>query len=319
MSFRDPTFLVALLALPVLAFAYWRAERRRSRGTAFAPAALMPSVLPRRPGWRRHAPVGVYGIAIAALLVALAKPSVKVRVPIEQATVVLVTDRSGSMTATDVPPNRLDVARRAANTFLDTVPKKIRVGAISFNQASQVLAAPTTDHAAVRKAISNVRAAGSTATGAAINSALALIRGSRKPGAKKPPPAAIVLLSDGKSVRGIDPVTAAQAAAKAKVPIYTVALGTPGGTIESRSANGTVRQVPVPPDPATLARVAETSGGQSFAVADAEKLQQVYEKLGSQVATEKRSREVTSLFAGGALLLMAAAAAASLRWFGRAV
>jgi Ca-activated chloride channel homolog len=320
MSFRDPLFLAALIALPVLAYLYARGERGGRRAAAFAPPALMASVLPRRPGWRRHAPVAVYGIAVAALLVALARPQVKVRVPVEQATVVLVTDRSGSMTATDVPPNRLEVARRAANTFLDTVPEKIRVGAIAFNHTAQVLRSPTTDHAAVRAKINDVRAAGSTATGDAITAALALIRGSRKPGAKKPPPSAIVLLSDGKSVRGaVDPIDAADAAKKAGVPIYTVALGTASGTIESKRADGTTRQVPVPPDPQTLSDVAERSGGQSFQVADAERLQQVYERLGSQVATERRTREVTSLFAGGALLLMAAAAAASLRWFGRVV
>jgi Ca-activated chloride channel homolog len=318
-SFRDPLFLVALLALPVFAFLYAARERTNRHGANFAPAALMASVLPRRPGWRRHAPVAVYGIAIAALLFALARPQVKVRVPIEQATVVLVTDRSGSMTATDVPPNRLEVARRAANTFLDTVPKKIRVGAVAFNHTAQVLAAPTIDHAEVRAKINDVRAAGSTATGDAINAALALIRGSRKPGAKNPPPSAIVLLSDGKSVRGSDPLEAADAAKKAGVPIYTVALGTANGTITSTRPDGTTRQVPVPPDPETMTQVAQRSGGESFEVADAERLQQVYERLGSQVATEKRTREVTSLFAGGALLLIAVGAAASLRWFGRVV
>jgi Ca-activated chloride channel family protein len=319
MTFRDPLFLAALIALPVLAFLYARSERRGRGRAAFAPPALMASVLPRRPGWRRHAPVGVYGIAIAALLVALARPHVKVRVPIEQATVVLVTDRSGSMTATDVPPTRLDAARRAANTFIDTVPDKIRVGAVAFNHTAQVLASPTVDHALVRAKINDVRAAGSTATGDAINAALALIRGSRKPGTTNPPPSAIVLLSDGKSVRGTDPLQAADAAKKAKVPIYTVALGTAGGTITSKRADGTTRQVPVPPDPQTLSQVAQRSGGQSFEVADAERLQQVYERLGSQVATERRSREVTSLFAGAALALMAIAAGASLRWFGRVI
>ena len=319
MTFRDPLFLAASVALLVAAWLYARSERRGRRRAAFAPPALMASVLPRRPGWRRHAPVAVYGIAIAALLVALARPHVKVRVPVEQATVILVTDRSGSMMATDVPPNRLEVAREAANTFMDSVPEKIRVGAVSFNHTAQVLQSPTTDHAVVRAKLNDVRAAGSTATGEAINSALALIRGSRKPGAKNPPPAAIVLLSDGKSVRGADPLVAAEAAKKAGVPVYTVALGTEGGTIESRSANGTVRQVPVPPDPETLAEVSRRSGGESFAVEDAERLQQVYERLGSQVATERRNREVTNLFAGGALALMALAAAGSLRWFGRIV
>ncbi|HVL97214.1 MAG TPA: VWA domain-containing protein [Solirubrobacteraceae bacterium] len=317
MSFETPLVLVALVALPVAAWAYVRAER--GRRAAFAPPALMASVLPQRPGWRRHAPVALYALAAAVLIVAVARPQVMATVAVEQATVVVVTDRSGSMLARDVAPNRLVAARRAASAFLDALPEKVRVGAVAFNHTAQVIQSPTSDREAVREALSNVDAAGSTATGDAIQSALALIRGSRRPGAAKPPPAAIVLLSDGKSVRGSDPVVAAQAAREARVPIYTVALGTPGGTIESRRRDGSVRTVPVPPDPQTLREVAERSGGRTFAVADSEKLAQIYEDLGSQVATEKRPRELTGTVAGGALLLMALAALASLRWFGRVI
>jgi Ca-activated chloride channel family protein len=316
MSLHAPLYLAALAVLPLAAWLY--ARRERGGRDVFAPAALLPSVVPRRAGWRRHAPVGMYGIAVVALIVALARPHATVKVPIEQATVVVVTDRSGSMTSKDVAPNRLEAARQASFAFLKTVPAKVRVGAIAFNHGAQVLANPTVDHDAVRTALSGVRAAGSTATGDAIETALRLIRGSRKQGAK-PPPAAIVLLSDGKSVRGTDPLKAADDARAARVPIYTVALGTASGTIESRSPSGAIRQVPVPPDPQTLSAVARRSGGKAFTASDAEKLKEVYEKLGSQVATERKPREVTNMFAGGAIVLMAMAAAASLRWFGRFV
>jgi Ca-activated chloride channel homolog len=297
-SFASPAFLAGLALVPILVALYARAERRPQ---AFAPAKLMPSVVPRRAGWRRHTAVAGYGVALAALLVALAKPQATVAVPTEQARVMIVTDRSGSMLAQDVAPNRLAAAKKAAATFLGAVPDEVRVGAVAFNQRAEVLQSPTRDHDAVREALHSVKAAGTTATGDAITAALNAVKGKA--------PAAIVLLSDGKSVRGSDPLDAAQAAKERKIPIYTVALGTARGTI-----NGGQR---VPPDPKTLADIAKLTGGRAFTAADVKALDQVYERLGSQVATEKRKLEVTNLFAGGALALMALSALSSIRWFGR--
>jgi Ca-activated chloride channel family protein len=297
-SFASPTFLIGLALIPVALWIYVRSERRPQ---TFAPAKLLPSVAPRRAGWRRHAAIVGYGAAMAALLVALAKPQATVAVPTEQARVMIVTDRSGSMQATDVAPSRLAAAKKAAATFLDAIPDKVRVGAVAFNQRAEVLQSPTRDHDAVKEAIESIRPAGSTATGDAIEAALNDITGKA--------PAAIVLLSDGKSVRGSDPLEAAQTARERKIPIYTVALGTAGGTINDGEA--------VPPDPQTLAQIARITGGRAFSAGDTQALDQVYKRLGSQVATEKRPLEVTSLFAGGALGLMLVSALSSLRWFGR--
>jgi Ca-activated chloride channel homolog len=297
-SFASPAYLIGLVLIPVVVVLYVRAERRPH---AFAPARLMPSVAPRRAGWRRHAAIAGYGAALAALLVALAKPQATIAVPTEQARVMIVTDRSGSMLATDVEPNRLAAAKRAAGTFLDAVPDELKVGAIAFNQKAEVLQSPTRDHAAVREAVQSVKAAGTTATGDAITAALHDLDGDA--------PAAIVLLSDGKSVRGSDPIAAAQAAKARKIPIYTVALGTAQGTI-----NGST---PVPPDTATLAQIAKLTGGRAFTAANVKALDQVYERLGSQVATEKRKLEVTNLFAGGALALMTLSALTSVALLGR--
>ena len=300
MSFQSPAFLIGLALIPLLVALYVRAERRPQ---TFAPAKLLPSVAPNRAGWRRHAAVAGYGAALVALLVALAKPQATVARPTEQARVVVVTDRSGSMLAKDVAPNRLAAAKKAAGTFLDAVPDEVRVGAVAFNQRAEVLQSPTRDHDAVREALQSVRAAGTTATGDAIKAALQSIKGNA--------PAAIVLLSDGKSVRGSDPVQAAQDAKRRKIPIYTVALGTANGTIDGGR--------PVPPDPQTLARIAQVTGGRAFTAGDVDALDQVYERLGSQVATEQRKVEVTSAFTGGALLLMALSALSSIRWVGRLV
>jgi Ca-activated chloride channel family protein len=315
-TFQEPVFLLGLAVVPLAALAYVGMERRGARGrAAFAAPALQASVAPLRAGWRRHAAVVAYGVALAALAIALARPQVTVAVPVQRATVVLVTDRSGSMQARDVQPSRLAAAQKAALTFLDQLPAAVRVGAVAYNHVPEALQSPTADREALRLAIESLEPAGSTATGDAIHLALQMTRRD----AEKPPPAAIVLLSDGKSVRGRDPLDAAREAADAKVPIYTVALGTPGGTIESKTPNGGTRLEPVPPDPETLAQIAEITGGRTFDVADAGRLQEVYERLGRQVATERRPREITSAFAGGALLLIAAGALASLRWFGRFV
>jgi Ca-activated chloride channel homolog len=298
LTFASPIFLIGLVLIPIGVVLYVRFQRRSQ---TFAPSPLLPSVVRRRAGWRRHAAVAGYGVAVAALLVALAKPQATIAVPTEQARVMIVTDHSGSMQATDVAPNRLAAAKKAAGTFLAALPDRVRVGAIAFNQKADVLQSPTRDHDAVREAIAGIRPAGTTATGDAIKAALATITGKA--------PAAIVLLSDGKSVRGSDPLAAARAAKARKIPIYTVALGTATGTI-----NGGQH---VPPDPKTLAAIARITGGRAFTAGDVTSLDQVYKRLGSQVATKKQKREVTSLFAGGALALMLLSALSSIRMFGR--
>jgi Ca-activated chloride channel family protein len=311
-SFERPLLLLGLLAIPLAAWWYVRAFRGRP---GFASPALVPAVAPRRPGWRRHWPMAFYALGLAALVLAVAKPQRAVSVPVDRASVLLVTDRSGSMQASDVAPSRLVAARRAAAQFLDKVPDRVRVGLVAFNQGAEVSQLPTTDRELVRDAIDAITPAGGTATGDALTTALRILR----PDANdpRPPPAAIVLLSDGKSIKGRDPVEAARDARRLKVPVYTVALGTDQGTIQVRERGGNVRTERVPPDRETLQRIAEASGGRAFAVEDAERLEEVYDRLGSQVATKREKREVTTAFAGGALLLVLAGGALSLTFFGR--
>jgi Ca-activated chloride channel family protein len=230
----------------------------------------------------------------------VAKPQTTQAVPTEQARVMIVTDRSGSMLARDVKPTRLAAAKRAARTFLDAVPDDVRVGLEEFDQKADVLQSPTLDRDAVESALQTIEPSGMTATGDAIEVALQSLTGKA--------PAAIVLVSDGKSTRGTDPLQAARDAKARHIPIYTVALGTAQGTV-----NGTT----VPPDPQTLAGIARITGGQAFTAGDTTRLSQVYKRLGSQVATEKRKVEVTSTFAVGALALMVLSALSSLGLTGR--
>ncbi|MBI5104735.1 MAG: VWA domain-containing protein [Solirubrobacterales bacterium] len=315
MGFQAPWFLLGLALVPLGVWAYLaHARRERAAARLFTSEAVAPAVAPRRPRWRRHAPPALYAVGLAALLVALARPQATVAVPVEQASIVLATDVSGSMQAKDVAPSRLEAARSAAKAFVAKVPRRINVGVIAFNQAPSVLQRPTTDRAAVRSALGQLAVSGGTATGDALSTALAQVRGN---GADRKVPAAIVLLSDGASTRGRDAVAVARKAKEAGVPVSTISLGTSSGTIEVTDANGVTRTEQVPPDPRTMQQVAEVSGGKAYRTADATALSEVYEKLGSELAEKNEPRELTAGVAGIALLLVLGGGGLSLRWFGR--
>jgi Ca-activated chloride channel family protein len=183
-----------------------------------------------------------------------------------------------------------------------------------------VLQSPTTDRAALADALRRLRSSGGTATGEAIQTATRVLRQAPSVNGKKPP-SAIVLLSDGVSTKGVDPVAAAQAAGKLKIPVYTVALGTASGTITvpRPGGQGGTEVRPVPPDPASLKRIADASGGRASQAGDAKALSTVYERLGSQLGHKKVPREITAGFAGAGLALLALGSALSLRWFGRLI
>ena len=321
MTFGAPLVLAGLILIPAAVVAYARYQRhRRKAAAAFASPALLASVAPRRPGWRRHAPMAAFALALAVLIVAAAKPQKTVAVPVQRASIMLATDVSGSMEANDVKPSRLVAARRAAKNFVNGVPRGVNVGVMAFNGRPRVLQSPTPERDDIETALNRLSPSGGTATGDAIASALRVLR--QPTGInKKPPPSAIVLLSDGASTKGKNPIAAAQEAKRAKIPVYTVALGTPAGTIEvpRPGGQGGTEVHRVPPDADSLAQIARASGGQSFTADNASELKRVYQKLGSQLGTEKRKRQLTSSFAGGALVLLLVGAGMSLAWFGRLV
>jgi Ca-activated chloride channel family protein len=318
-SFAAPLVLLGLVALPVLASLYMAEQRnRRAAAAAFASPGVQASIAPRRPRWRRHLPLLFVLLAIAALIVAAARPQRTVAVPVERASIMLATDVSGSMTARDIAPNRLEAAKEAARRFVAQVPAKVNVGVMAFNDIASVLQSPTTDRQAVNTAITGMNSSGGTATGNAIDTAVGILNRTPKLNGKRPP-AAIVLISDGASTRGRDPVAAAQDARKLHIPVYTVALGTPNGTITVPSRGGGTTTQRVPPDPASLREIARASGGAAFTAQTATGLKQVYEKLGSQLGHKKEKREISTVFAGGAALLLLAGLGMSLGWFGRLI
>ena len=318
MSFLHPAVLVALLAIPLLVVWYVSQQRRRGRATpVFAAPALSASVAPRRPRWRRHIPMLAFALALAVLIVAAARPQRTVAEPVDTASIMLANDTSGSMAATDVKPSRLAAAEKAANDFLATVPGSVRVGLLEFNTNVALLQSPTTDHALVSSALAQLRVTGGTAIGDALRTALHTLATVPREGGKKPP-GAILLISDGASDVGSDPITAAQQAAAAHIPVYTVELGTANGTVKEKRGNKTVT-VPVPPDPAQLAEIARVSHGEAFTATDAKGLDTIYKRLGAELGHKKVKHEITSTFAGGGLALLLLGAAASLVWFGRLV
>ncbi len=306
MSFAAPAWLAALLLVPVLVWAYVAARAHSTRYAARFPAASTLALAARAESrWRRHLPAALLLLACAALVLALARPHRTVRVPVGRASVVLVLDHSGSMQATDVQPTRLAAAQRAARAFIDELPSQVRVGAVAFSSIANAVQAPTADHRAALNILDSQTAVGSTATGNALQLALDLLGSSDDPPGRKATPGAIVLLSDGAANAGRDPVEVAAEAGARHIPVYTVALGNADATIPNPSGIGP--PVAVPPDPELLERIARASHAQAFTAQDADRLISIYRRLGEQLGTVPRSRDVTIAFAlAGALLLAAA-------------
>jgi Ca-activated chloride channel homolog len=318
-SFSSPLVLVGLVAVPLLGVWYLRQQRRRrAAAAAFAAPLMAESVTPRRPGWRRHAPMLVFAIAIALLIAAAARPQRTVAVPVTSAAIMLANDISSSMSATDVSPSRLGAARRAASKFVSELPGGAQVGLLEFARRPVLLQSPTTNHALTQGAIAGLRpGGGGTAIGEAIATALHTLATLPRKGGKRPP-GAIVLLSDGASNVGPAPLAAARQAKADHVPIYTISLGTAHGTIPLKR-NGQTTTAPVPVSSQELAQIAQASGGRAYTAADSAKASAIYQHLAVELGHKKVKREMTADVAGGGLVLVLVGGALTLMWFGRIV
>jgi Ca-activated chloride channel family protein len=311
-SFASP-FLLASLLVPLAALAgYLWFERRPPRYVVTYPnVGVLAEVAGHRRPWRRHLVAALLLLALTALCTGIARPKVTIARPSERATVVLVVDVSVSMNAIDVKPSRFDAAREAITRFVNRVPREIRVALVGFSDSPEVITPPTTDRARLRDGIAVLAPGYGTAIGDAVARGVELARSATGEVDPAPaegvrrPPSVVVLLSDGTQTRGL--LTPEEG-----VPVHTIALGTLGGVV-TVNRDGFPVTVPVPPDRVTLARIAETTGGKTFEVTDAERLSAVYEQLGSVVGRERKPREVTVAFlAVGAALLAAATALAGL-------
>jgi Ca-activated chloride channel family protein len=261
---------------------------------------------------RRHAPAVALLLSLLLLALSLAQPSIDSREPLERATVMLALDVSLSMQADDVAPNRLIAAQQAAKDFVAQLPRPFNVGLVAFAKSANVVVSPTKDHSAVMSAIDGLQLAEATATGEAVFSCLDAIAGVPADGAQGPPPARIVLLSDGYRTFGRSTEEAATAATQANVPVSTIAFGTDEGTVE---INGTIQRVPV--DRQALQELAETTSGYFYEAATGEALRQVYQDMGSSIGYRTIAKEVVRWFVGIGLLFALAAAGMSLLWTSR--
>jgi Ca-activated chloride channel family protein len=346
MNFLAPQFLLGLLLIPVAIGFYLWAQRRRSKyAVRFTNLALLSNLTPRRPSWRRHLPSVLYLGAIAALLIGLARPTMVLQVPREDATVILTMDVSGSMRATDVSPTRLDAAKASALSFVDQLPENVRVGVVAFASEPVTLVTPTTDRVQIKSAINSLTARDGTAMGDALMQVLDIADKVQQEGAETPdataapnasaapnpsaspdpsaapaskPLVAAILLSDGaNSVGQAQPLDAAQRAKTMGVPIYTIGLGTPDGTVDVQDNLGQTVTLNVPPDTETLKQIASITGAQAFDAPTAAQLASVYDNLQSRIGYTEQRQEVTFALVGAGLLLVVLGAGLSAVWFGR--
>jgi len=331
MTFVHPLLLLSLLLVPIAAAVFAVLEARRARySVRFTNVDVLATVVSERQ-WRRYIPTALFLAALTALCIGVARPQAKTMVATDRAMVILVLDQSGSMFADDVKPTRLGAAQAAVRSFLERAPDRIRVGLIVFAGEPQVATPPTTDHDLVRSsvdALGTFPASPGTAIGDALAAATQLARQSLADGSGRAPEstngtggqsgstgseaperplATVLFLSDGSQTRGVlQPLEGAARASAAKIPVYTIALGTPDGTI-TRDFGGFQRTIPVPPDPQTLSAIAEQTGGKFYDARSAEALDSAYSHLGSTLGRVPGHTEVTYIFLAAAAALLAGA------------
>src|SRR5215510_7766990 len=305
-------FLIAVLGLAGLYVAVQVARRKRL--LRFANTELLESVAPKRPSRWRHVPTILLLLSLALFTVAMAGPTHDVKIPRNRAVVMLVIDVSQSMRATDVSPSRMAAAQEAAKQFVDQLTPGINLGLISYAGTATVLVSPTTNRDATKNAIDKLQVADRTATGEAIFTALQAIStvGAVIGGGDEPPPARIVLFSDGKETVPSNPdnpkgaYTAARTAKDQGVPISTVSFGTPYGYVEIND-----QRQPVPVDDTTMKKIAELSGGSAYTASSLEQLKEVFTNLQEQIGYETRKGDASAgwLRLGAVVLALAALAA----------
>ncbi|HEY4686035.1 MAG TPA: VWA domain-containing protein [Dehalococcoidia bacterium] len=331
MTFKWPEALILLVLVAVLAGLYvWMQQRRRRYALRYASVALVAQAVGRGPGIRRHIPAALYLTALTALVIALARPQATIPVPQNTGTIILSIDVSGSMFAQDVEPNRMEATKAAVREFVKKQPRGVKIGIVSFSDYAALVAAPSRERGEVLDALARLRPQRGTNIGSGLQVALDAIREETgdapteaplspneptptpAPGSD-PPPASIVLLSDGQSNVGPDPLEVAKAAAAAGIKVYTIGIGTPEGTVLVIQGRSVYTRL----DESTLQSVAEQTGGRYFSAQDEEGLRQIYDELSRERELEEEETEVTFAFAAGALIISVLAGGLGLLWFNR--
>jgi Ca-activated chloride channel family protein len=350
MRFLWPDLLWLLLGAPVMVAAYLYALRRKKPAVHYASLLLIRDAIGPGQRWRRHVPPLLFLFALLVAIVAIARPSTVFLLPSQQQTIVLAMDVSRSMLATDVEPNRITAAQAAAKSFIEELPKDIRVGIVTFAGTAAVVQTPTDNRDDLLAAIDRFQLQRATATGSGLLVSLALLlpdagidlesivfdsafsrwggggpidrsRKAEKSGKKEVAPVApgsytsgvIIMMSDGRRTTGPDPVQAAKMAADRGVRVYTVGFGTrEGATVDSYGFSFYARL-----DEDALKAVAHITDAEYFYAGTAADLRAVYQKLSSKLAMERKDTEVSALFGVVAALIAFVAAWLSLLWFHR--
>jgi Ca-activated chloride channel family protein len=321
-------------------------RRRRRFAVRYSSLSLVRAALPQSARWRRHLPMALFLPALGSLVLALARPVAFVRVPVSQAVIILTLDVSRSMCATDIRPNRLTAAQAAALSFVGRQPPGTHIGIVVFAGFAELIQPPTTDQAALQAAIESLTTARRTAIGSGILEAIdaiAAVDSSVAPAAvgfsggpaPTPRPAGdyvpniIVVLTDGVSNAGPEPLAAAQQAADRGLRVYTIGFGTDyelqslpycgaqfqtdgsfGGQFGGGGGGGFRRGI----DETTLREVAALTGGEYYAATSAGELQSVFENLPTTLVTIEETTEISVAFAALGALLAALAVGLSWRW-----
>ena len=332
MKFLWPSALIALALIPLLILLFvWRQRRRRRFAVRYSSLSLVRAALPAQSRLRRYLPMALFLLALASLVLSLARPVTVTRVPAGRATVMLVLDISSSMTQNDISPSRLAAAKRAALEFIDKQKDTNQVGIVAFASIAQLVQAPTTDPEELEIAIQNLITGRGTAIGSGIVTALETIAefnqhvaehtGSQGSAPQATPtaegehePDIIVLLTDGNYNTGTDPFDAAQQAVESGVRVYTISYGTRAGSMgrgfTGRDGFGGNFGI----DEASLQAIASMTGGEYYTASSASELQKVFDSLPTVLITREETLEISVAFATLAALLVIGAVLLSQLW-----
>ena len=336
MSFQWVRLLWLLWLIPVLVAAYILAIRRRQKyALRFASLKIVREALVPGPGIRRHIPAALFLLAVAVLIFALARPASFVTLPSQRSTVILAIDISGSMRAEDIAPSRMEAAKTAARVFVEQQPRDVRIGIVAFSATSAVVQAPTTDRDELLSAVNRLRTQRGTAIGSGIITSLNAIfegpggepisafTGSYSRAGSTPMPqqeapgayaqAVVVLLSDGQSNQGPDPIEVVEQAVSLGVRIFTVGLGSLEGAVIGVMG----RSIRVFLDEETLKSIARRTDASYFKADSETKLREIYEYLSSRFVLERKKTEITAIFAAAGVALLLVCGTLSLLWFNR--
>jgi Ca-activated chloride channel family protein len=335
MSFAWPSFLYLLLGVPLLALLYLRVQEwRRLLAARYGSLGVVHDSSGGAAGRRRHLPAILFLIGLTVLIFSLARPHAIVSLPKIEGTVILTFDVSGSMSADDLKPTRIEAAKAAARDFVDNQPSSVLIGVVAFSDGGISVQPPTENRADVIAAIDRLVPRRGTSLGNGILVSLnAIVVDAGDPpflstdNAADPtqpapdalpqgwyPSAAIVLLTDGENNQNPDPILATDLAADLGVRIYTVGIGSPEGAVISVEGYTVVSQLNEP----ILQYIAATTGGGYYNAGDEEQLRRIYNDLEPRLSIKTEEMEVTSIFAGVSMVLFLFGAAYSILWFGRA-